>query len=79
MESTGSKTLQRWGSGVKAEPKKMHAKRGASRCSYSRGWTPDVNDAQSKQSARAKAATAVPKKSCMHARTASTYMLKMNR
>jgi len=31
MESTGSKTLQRWGSGVKAEPKKMHAKRGASR------------------------------------------------
>ena len=49
------------------------------RCSYSRGWTPDVNDAQSKQSARAKAATAVPKKSCMHARTASTYMLKMNR
>ena len=49
------------------------------RCSYSRGWTPDVNDAQSKQSARAKAATAVPKKSCMRARTASTYMLKMNR
>ena len=26
MESTGSKTMQRGGSGVKAEPRKMHAR-----------------------------------------------------
>ena len=38
-----------------------------------------MSDAQSKRSARAKAATAVPERSCMHARTAGTYMLKMNR
>ena len=48
------------------------------RCSYSRGWTPNMSDAQSKRSARAKAATAVPERSCMHARTAGAYMLKMN-